>query len=137
MDHAVLCGLPTSGQTRAVPESFGPELVSIFAIILLLHDQVNTHARTRATQASISRLGKLSQSARPWYCTQGNVCSTQGHVSWLVRLRPRPALLDVLQSAELNETQQEAMQTLRIAIQSLDLARVLNGEDDDSVANSV
>jgi integrase len=46
-------------------------------------------------------------------------------------------LLDVLQSGELNETQQKAMHTLRAAILSLDLARVLDGESDGSVANSV
>jgi hypothetical protein len=46
-------------------------------------------------------------------------------------------LLDVLQSGDLDETQQEAMQALRIAIQSLNLERVLDGEDDGSVANSV
>ena len=47
------------------------------------------------------------------------------------------ALLDVLQSGEPDESQEQATQALRIAIQSLDLARVLDGEDDGSVANSV
>jgi integrase len=45
------------------------------------------------------------------------------------------ALLDVLQSGELDETQQEAMQALRIAVESLDL--VLNREDDGSAAELV
>ena len=47
------------------------------------------------------------------------------------------ALLDVLQSGELDETQQEAIQALRIAIQSLDLDRVFSGENDGSAAELV
>ena len=46
-------------------------------------------------------------------------------------------LLDVLQSGDLDETQQHAARALRVAIQSLDLARVLESEDDGSVADSV
>ena len=46
-------------------------------------------------------------------------------------------LLDVLQSDDLNETQHEAVQALRIAFQALNLTGILDGEDDGSAAELV
>jgi uncharacterized protein YicC (UPF0701 family) len=43
------------------------------------------------------------------------------------------ALLDVLQSDELNETQQETVRALRNAIRALDLDRIPNGKENGSV----
>jgi site-specific recombinase XerD len=72
--------------------------------------------------------------AADYYRAMGQIEGPQGQ---FVDGKELLGLLDVLQSGDLDETQQEAMQALRIAIQSLNLERVLNGEDDGSVANSV
>ena len=72
--------------------------------------------------------------AADYYRAMGQIEGAQGR---FVDGKDLLALLDVLQSGTLDESQQEAMQALRIAIQSLDLHRVFSGENDGSVANSV
>lgn len=107
-----------------------------------------TRDRTAKTAKRASSLGVLApaapvQQGRPYHdsvlCNghcraMGQIEGTEGQPADSSDLL---ALLNVLQSGSLDGAQQDAAQALRVAIRSLDLARVLESENDGSVMDLV